>query len=125
VAVAPVHGQVSVTTGSYSQNFGTTAFATWTDNSTFPGWYAMYHNTAVSGGILTQNVTAAAPSNTGSLYSYQCNGDGNIKLGSRASNTVPGAVGTSIKYGVVLRNMSGQAFASVRIAYTGLRWPTP
>lgn len=62
----------------------------------------------------TQNITAAAPTNTGAVYTYQCASDGNIKLGSRGS----GGTGTN-RYGVRLRNNTGNAVLSITVSYTG------
>ncbi len=99
--------QVNVTTGTYSQNFGTANITSWTNNSTFPGWY-------ISGTFVGQaNLSGSANSfNSGGFYSYNCGSDS--KIGSRAS----GSSGT-LRYGVVLRNMTGQTIRSIRVSYTG------
>lgn len=103
------YAQVNITTGSYFQNFGTTDITSWTDNSTYPGWYRT--STTFVG---HENITTAAPSNTGGFYTYECNGNNNQKIGSRASGSA-----TNIRYGVVLRNQTGFAIQSIRVSYTG------
>ncbi len=65
----------------YSQDFGTANIATWTNNSTFLGWYLDNNN--FQGTI---NITAAAPSNNGGQYMYTCSGGTDMKLGTRPSN---------------------------------------
>ncbi|MCB0765489.1 MAG: T9SS type A sorting domain-containing protein [Flavobacteriales bacterium] len=115
-------GQVNVLTGTYTQDFGTTDIMSWTNNVTFPGWYAVSHNTLISGAIGHQNITNAAPTNTGGFYSYECNGNNDQKLGARPSNSNPGSVGRSIRYGVILRNLSGGPITSIRVQYTGYQF---
>lgn len=102
--------QVNITGGffTYTQNFGAAGPATWTDNVSYPGWYQA-SGSAYQGYI---NITAAAPSNNGGVYTYQCAGNGNVKLGSRAS----GGSGV-IRYGLRLRNTSGQTIQSINVAY--------
>jgi hypothetical protein len=112
--------QVSIISSNYSQNFGTTTKASWTDNSTFPGWYLSAGGTFYYGG--TQNITTSAPTNTGGFYTYQCNSDGNIKLGSRPSNTSGGSSGTGQSHiGLRIQNNTGQTIESITVLYTGLQ----
>jgi hypothetical protein len=104
--------QVNIGTGffNYTQTFGASGPSpTWTDNSSYLGWYYLSSNLTYGGYV---NITAALPSNTGGLYTYQCNGGGDVKLGSRAS----GGTGT-IRYGVRFRNVSGTAIQSINVAY--------
>lgn len=105
------YGQVSITTGSYTQDFGTTDVTSWTNNVTYPGWY---RSSATFAGHV--NMTAAAPTNTGGFYTYECNGNNDQKIGSRASS---GTGLSNIRYGVVLRNQTGSTINSLRVAYTG------
>ncbi len=100
--------QVSVPTGSYLQNFGVVDINSWTNNVTYPGWYMV--------GTFQSHldITAAAPSNTGGFYTYECNGNNDQKIGSRAS----GGSGT-LRYGVVLQNTTGSAVSHVRVTYKG------
>ena len=92
---------------TYNQNFGTVDITSWTDNTTisgggFLGWY----NRTSSGGAANfqshQNITTAAPSNNGGFYSYECNGNNDQKIGSRAS----GGSGF-VEYAVRFSNTSG------------------
>lgn len=101
------NAQVNVTTGTYSQNFGTANITSWTNNSTFPGWY-------ISGTFVGQaNLSASANGfNGGGFYSYNCGSDS--KIGSRASGSA-----SNLYYGVVLRNTTGQTIRSIRVSYTG------
>lgn len=100
--------QVAVPTGSYFQNFGVTDINSWTNNVTYPGWY-------MAGTFQSHlDITAAPPSNTGGFYTYECNGNNDQKIGSRAS----GGSGT-LRYGVVLQNTTGSAVSHVRVTYKG------
>lgn len=110
VSVGFLSGQVLISSGffTYTQNFGSSGPASWTDNVSYLGWYQS-SSSAYQGYI---NITAAAPSNNGGVYTYQCAGNGNVKLGSRAS----GGSGT-IRYGVRLRNTSGSTIQSITVAY--------
>ncbi len=110
--------QVNITTGSYYQDFGNVDITTWTNNITVPGWYAFSHFTAVPS-ILHANITPSAPINTGGFYSYECSNINDQKLGTRPSNSNPGAVGRYIRYGIYLRNTTGQTISSIRIRYRG------
>jgi hypothetical protein len=103
--------QVNITTGSYSQNFGTTNITSWTDNTTFLGWYQT--GTFRGYADITLPVTNAA-FNAGGFFSYNCGSD--AKIGSRASGTSPNS---TIYYGVVLRNTTGLTISSINLSYTG------
>jgi hypothetical protein len=120
-SLAPANGQVNITTGSYTQGFGTVDITSWSNNTTFPGWYAYSHLSALTS-ITHANITTAAPSNVGAFYSYECNGNNDQKLGSRASNTIPGVVGRYFRYGLYLRNTTGQTITSVQVRYTGYQF---
>lgn len=105
--------QVLITTSNYSQNFGITSQPTWTNNSTFLGWYLNDVTNDFNGNL---NITAAAPTNTGGVYIYTCSGGTDRKLGSRASN------GTGIiHYGVRIRNNTGNTINSITVTYTALQ----
>ena len=109
VTANKIFTQVNVTSGSYSQNFGTSNITSWTNNSTFPGWY-MSSAGSFQGNA---NLSASANSyNTGGYYSYNCGSD--AKIGSRASSGAK-----PLYYGVVLRNMTGVTIKSIRVSYTG------
>lgn len=105
------YGQVNITTGSYFQNFGTTDITSWTDNATYLGWYRS--SGPFAGHV---NITSAPPVNTGGFYTYECNGNNNQKIGSRASG---GTGATNIRYGVVLRNQTGFPIQSIKVTYRG------
>ncbi|HEY1038101.1 MAG TPA: T9SS type A sorting domain-containing protein [Bacteroidia bacterium] len=101
--------QVSLTTAPYTQNFGTANITSWTDNSTFPGWYMSstfrgYANTA----------SAVNGFNSGGHYTYNCGSD--AKIGSRGSGSSPN---NNIYYGVVCRNNTGSTIRSFRVSYKG------
>lgn len=103
--------QVNITTGSYTQNFGTANITSWTNNSTFPGWYMN------SGNFRGQaNLSGSANSfNSGGFYTYNCGGS-DAKIGSRASGSSPN---NNLAYGLVLRNTTGQTIRSIRVSYKG------
>lgn len=110
--------QVSITAanGTYTQDFGTTDITTWTDNSTFLGWYmeAQDETPIKWGGHLTVDGVGTL-TNTGGYYSYECTADPNDqKIGSRPSG------GTDDIYiGVRFVNNSGQTIESIEVLYTG------
>ncbi len=99
--------QVNISSGSYFQDFGTATISSWTNNSTFPGWY-------ISGTFQgNANLSGSANSfNAGGFYAYNCGSDS--KIGSRASGSA-----SNLYYGVVLRNTTGQTIRSIRVSYTG------
>lgn len=107
--VPVAHGQVNITTGSYFQGFGTTDITSWTNNVTFPGWYRS--STTFAG---HENITSSVPSNAGGFYTYECNGNNDQKIGSRASSSA-----SNIRYGVVFRNQTGFPIRSIKVSYTG------
>lgn len=100
--------QVAVSGGSYFQNFGTANITSWTNNTTFPGWYSTH---SLQSHI---DITTAAPANTGGFYSYECSSNNDQKIGSRASGSA-----SLIKYGVVLQNMTGASVSNVKVSYKG------
>ncbi len=102
---------------TYNQNFGTVDITGWTDNTTisgggFLGWY----NRTSSGGAADfqshQNITTTAPSNIGGFYSYECNGNNDQKIGSRAS----GGSGF-VEYAVRFSNTSGTTINSYKLDF--------
>lgn len=114
--------QVLITTSNYSQDFGTSTISLWTDNSTYTGWYL------TAGGTFsyysTFNVTTTSNSiaafNNGGFYTYECNNDDNIKLGSRPSNASGGSSGTGQSHiGLRFINNTGQTIESITIIYNG------
>ncbi len=100
--------QVSITTGGYFQNFGTSNITSWTNNSTFLGWYI---GAGTHRGYA--DITLAVNSfNSGGYYTYNCGGD--AKIGSRGSGSA-----TLLYYGIVLQNNTGSTIQSIKVSYTG------
>lgn len=110
--------QVSLTAldATYTQNFNTlpaSGNATWTSNSTLPGWY---HARTGSG---TTIVADTGASNSGNLYSYGAAGDSDRALGSVGSGN---AAAGSFFWGVRLHNSTGGRITSLDVVYTGEQW---
>ncbi len=123
-------GQATFTAGSYSQNFGTSTVASWTDNFTFAGWYASSWKVTTANSNTfagTLNITAAAPPNGGAWAVYQCNGGTDMKLGTRPSNGTgsadnPGMDGRNgIGLGLCLQNNGGTAINSLTVSFDWLQ----
>lgn len=115
---APAFGQVSITTLGvpYTQNFDTlptSGSATFTNNSTIPGWFHARTGTGTT--IVANN----GSSNAGNLYSYGTGTDADRALGSLGSGNA--AIG-SMFWGVRLQNNSGSTITSLDITYTGEQW---
>ncbi len=115
---APVGAQVSLTTlGSpYSQSFDTlppTGSATWTNNTTIPGWY---HARTGTGTTIVAN---DGVSNAGNLYSYGTGTATDRALGSLGSGNA--AIG-SLFWGVRLQNNTGSTITSLDVSFTGEQW---
>lgn len=111
----------------YTQNFGAASIATWTNNSTFLGWYAESWKVGTAGTDIfggTLNITAASPSNSGRWYIYQCNGVADMKLGTRPSNNSggpdsPGMDGRNgIGLGLHLQNNFTKPISSLQVTFT-------
>jgi hypothetical protein len=85
--------------------------ATWTDNSTIPGWYAQRTGTG------TDIVANNGSSNAGALYSYGTGTD--RALGSVGSNNT--AAG-SFAWGVQILNNTGVTMTIDTISYVGEQW---
>lgn len=114
----PLYGQVSITTLGvpYTQNFDTlpaSGSATWTNNSTIPGWF---HARTGTGTTIVAN---DGSSNAGNLYSYGTGTATDRALGSVGSGNA--AVG-NLYWGVRLQNNSGATITSLDITYTGEQW---
>jgi len=107
LSFSKLFSQVNITTGTYSQNFGTANIGAWTSNVTFLGWYQSTTDRGFAnfGG-------AVNGFNAGGFYTYNCGSD--AAIGTRAS----GGTGT-ISYGVVLRNTTGSTISSLRVSYKG------
>src|SRR5262245_22427032 len=110
--------QVSLTTlgTPYTQSFDTlpaSGSATWTNNSTIPGWF---HVRTGTGSVLVAN---DGSSNAGNLYSYGTSTAADRALGSVGSGNA--AVG-NLFWGVRLQNNTGATITSLDVTYTGEQW---
>src|SRR5687768_210670 len=115
---SPVRAQVSVTTLGvpYTQDFDTlpaSGSATWTNNSTIPGWFHARTGTGTT--IVANN----GSSNAGNLYSYGTGTDTDRALGSLGSGNA--AIG-NLFWGVRLQNNSGSTITQLDVSYTGEQW---
>lgn len=119
-------GQVSVvTSGLYTQDFGTSNIGAWTNNVTFTGWY--YDNPAADFIPGTQNVAGwGTPPNGGGVYTYRCGT--NHMIGTRPSNGSGGGpcTGQTCGHGVGVRfqNNTGATIESIEVTYTGYQLST-
>jgi uncharacterized protein len=120
VAASPAFAQVSLTTlGTPStQNFDTlpaSGSATWTNNSTLPGWF---HARTGTGTTIVAN---DGSSNAGNLYSYGTGTATDRALGSLGTGNA--AIG-NLFWGVRLQNNTGARITSLDVSYTGEQWAT-
>ena len=118
VAAAPALAQVSMTTlgVAYPQSFDTlpaTGSATWTNNSTIPGWYHARTGTGMT--IVANN----GGSNAGNFYSFGTGSNTERALGSVGSGNA--AVG-NLFWGVRLQNNTGTTITSLDVSYAGEQW---
>jgi predicted extracellular nuclease len=111
----------------YTQNFDTlpaSGSATWTNNSTIPGWFHARTGTGTT--IVANN----GSSNAGNLYSYGCtdavapcnvtpNATTDRALGSLGSGNA--GIG-NLFWGVRLQNNTGSTITQLDISYTGEQW---
>ncbi len=110
--------QVSLTTlgTPHTQNFDTlpaTGSATWTNNSTIPGWF---HARTGTGTTIVAN---DGSSNAGNLYSYGTGTTTDRALGSLGSGNA--AVG-NLFWGIRLQNNTGAVINALDISYVGEQW---
>ena len=117
-AFAPALAQVSLTTLDvpYQQAFDAlpaTGSATWTNNSTVPGWY---HARTGTGTTIVAN---DGGNNAGNLYSYGTGTTTDRALGSLGSSNA--AIG-NLFWGVRLQNNTGVTITSLDVAYVGEQW---
>jgi uncharacterized protein len=118
LVASPARAQVSVTTLGvpYTQNFDTlpaSGSATWTNNSTIPGWF---HARTGTGTTIVAN---DGSSNAGNLYSYGTGTATERALGSVGSGNA--AVG-NLFWGLRLQNNSGATITALDVTYTGEQW---
>ena len=114
----PASAQVSVTAFGvpYTQNFDTlpaSGSATWTNNSTIPGWF---HARTGTGTTIVAN---DGSSNAGNLYSYGTGTATDRALGALGSGNA--AIG-NLFWGVRLQNNTGTSIGSFEVTYTGEQW---
>ena len=110
--------QVSITTlgVASTQNFDTlpaSGSATWTNNSTLPGWF---HARTGTGTTIVAN---DGSSNAGNLYSYGTGTATDRALGSLGSGNA--AVG-NLFWGVRLQNNTGVTINQLDVSYVGEQW---
>jgi hypothetical protein len=120
IAVFGINGasaQISITTsGTTTQTFDTlpaSGSATFTDNSTIPGWYAQRTGTG------TTIVAGDGSNNAGNLYSYGTGTAIERALGSVGSGN---AAQGSFAWGVQFQNNSGNILDFGILSYTGEQW---
>jgi len=114
----PATAQVSLNTldAPYTQTFDglpPSGSATWTNNTTIPGWYHARTGTG------TTIVADTGGLNSGNLYSYGSTGSSDRALGSLGSGNA--AIG-NLFWGVRLQNNTGSTITSLDVAYTGEQW---
>ncbi|MDT7604117.1 MAG: uncharacterized protein QOF61_2114, partial [Acidobacteriota bacterium] len=113
-----VRPNISVTTlgTPITQNFDTlpaSGSATWTNDSTIPGWYTARTGTG------TTIVANDGSSNAGNLYSYGTGTATDRALGSLGSG---GAAAGNFFWGIRLTNNTGSTITSLNISYVGEQW---
>lgn len=114
----PAFAQVSLTALDvpYTQNFDglpASGTATWSNNSTLPGWFQARTGTGMT------IVADTGLGNGGNLYSYGASGDADRALGSIGSGN---AAAGDFYWGVRLQNHTGGTITSLDVAYTGEQW---
>ena len=111
-------GQLSMSSGTYSQNFDTLASTgtgiAWTNNVTLPGCYA---SKSVAPNNVTSYNAGTGSSTAGAFYSFGGSGSTERALGSLASGT-PG----NFAYGLRFTNDTGLARTNLMVSYTGEQW---
>ncbi|MEO6655217.1 MAG: hypothetical protein ABIO36_03975, partial [Pyrinomonadaceae bacterium] len=99
-----------------TQNFDTlpaSGTATFTNDSTLPGWYSARTGTG------TTIVANDGASNAGNLYSYGTGTATDRALGSIGSSN---AAAGSFFWGILLTNNTGTTITSLDVSYTGEQW---
>lgn len=113
-----VRAQVSLTSigTPYTQDFTAlpaTGSATFTNNTTIPGWYSVRTGSGTT-------VVADGGTNTGgNLYSYGTGTNTDRALGSLGSGN---AAAGNFFWGVRLQNNTGVTVTSLTVSYTGEQW---
>ena len=113
-AVGPVN--LTILDTSYTENFDilpVSGSATWTNNSTIPGWFHARTGTGTT-------IVADGGTNTaGNLYSYGTGTATDRALGSIGSGN---AAAGNFFWGVRLSNDTGATITSLDVSYTGEQW---
>ncbi len=122
-STALLHGQVSLTSAGYTQDFNSIPGADspglhpWTDNSTITGWYA-YTVDAENSYYRASNANNQWPhsgSDATSLFAFRPNGT-EAALGSISNSTYSAVLGAQFI------NNTGSVITSLTISYTGEQW---
>ena len=113
----PACGQISMSSGNYSQNFdslATSGSPSWTDNSTLPGWYL---SKSAAPNNVTSYTAGTGSSGTGAIYSFGASGSGERSLGSVASGT-PGDFACGVRF----TNDTAFVQTGITVSCTGEQW---
>lgn len=119
VSLAGVNGQVSYTTGNYTQNFDSlpnTGNATWTNGSTLAGWFAIAPLTTP-----TTVTSQTGSGTTGLLASFGANTNPNRSLGWVFANAL-GVANTRASIGFGLTNSNPFIINEFTLGYVGRQW---
>lgn len=117
VAVGTLSAQVQYSGGTYLQDFDTlanTGTPAWADNTTIPGFYALF---SATGAAPATYVVGTGSATTGGLYSYGAAGSTDRALGSLSSGTPQ-----TVSYGIRFVNQSSFTFDSLVVNFTGEQW---
>src|SRR5215475_14445145 len=109
-------GSITALGSPLTENFDTllsSGSATWTNNSTIPGWY--HARTGTGSTIVADTGTNTA----GNLYSYGSAASTDRALGSLGSGN---AAAGNFFWGVRLQNNTGATITSLDVSYTGEQW---
>lgn len=117
-AAAPALAQVSLTTLDvpHAQAFDglpASGSATWTNNTTIPGWYHARTSNPATPTVVANN----GGSNAGALYSY-----GTGTAAERALGSIGSGSAGHFFWGVRLQNNTGATITSLDVAYVGEQW---
>ncbi len=111
-SIATASAQVSYTGTAITENFDNIT-ASWTDNTTLPGWSLRRTNGNTVSSLLVNN----GNTNNGAFYSWGGSGDPDRALGSIGSNS---ATGGYIYFGAT--NNTASTVTEVTVAYDGEQW---
>ena len=116
LSASPTPAQISMSSGSYTQNFDSlgSAAANWTNNTTLPGWYSSKGN-----GDSTNYFADTGTSTAGGIHSYGVSGVSNVA--DRALGSI-GASSITYTYGVRFINNTASIQTNITISYLGEQW---